>query len=229
MCVCCVWPRYTVLESSQPLTGAVRQAVLMLTIYRRHSRKCAHRSKGGEWRKCNCPINLEGQLGTKYVRESLGIRSWEAAQVKVRDLEAQSLFPEEVETAPVTVEQAIAMFLRDAKARQISDVWYGKLRYTLETQLAQFATNHGLHYIPEIGLEHLREFRAGWKDSPISAVKRLERIRSFFRFCQASGWISTNPAGAVKAPKVTAPPTLPFDRQEFRSGRFRRSAEIHSS
>src|SRR5688572_10870422 len=64
-------------------------------------------------------------------------------------------------------------------------------------------------------MNSIREFRATWKDAPISALKRLERVRSFFRFCQASGWISTNPAAAVKPPKITTPPTLPFDDGEF--------------
>ena len=189
----------------------------MLTIYRRHSRKCPHRSKGRQWRKCNCPINLEGQLGEKYVRESLGIRSWEAAQAKVRDLEAESLFPDEepIEDGPVTIEHAVDEFLKDAKARHVADSTYTKLRYTLQIQLKEFARSKGFVNIREFDVSSIREFRQTWKDAPISALKRLERVRSFFRFCQASGWVQTNPAAAVKPPKITTPPTMPFDQKEF--------------
>jgi integrase/recombinase XerD len=189
----------------------------MLTIYRRHSRKCPHRLKGRDWRKCNCPINLEGQLGTKYVRESLGIRAWEAAQAKVRDLEAQSLFPgEQTSDVPVTIDSAVEHFLNDAKARHVADVTHTKLRYTLYVQLRDYAKHKGFIHVREFDVSSIREFRATWaNNAPITAVKRLERVRSFFKFCQASGWITTNPAASVKPPKVTAPPTLPFDRQEF--------------
>lgn len=188
----------------------------MLSIFRRHSRKCPHRSKGREYRKCSCPINLEGALGDKYIRESLGIRSWDAAQARVRELEAQSLFPEEVKEAAITIEHAVERFLKDTKARRVAAVTYGKLRYTLEVQLVEYATTKGLRFIHEFNMDGIRDFRATWtKDSPITAVKRLERVRSFFRFCQASGWITMNPAAGVKPPKVTSPPTLPFDYKEF--------------
>jgi site-specific recombinase XerD len=52
-------------------------------------------------------------------------------------------------------------------------------------------------------------------DAPITASRNLERIRNFFRFCQDAGWIARNPAKAVKPPKVTQSPTLPFDAEEF--------------
>ena len=188
----------------------------MLTIFRRHSRKCPHRSKGREWRKCNCPINLEGQLGSKYIRESLGLRSWEAAQALVRDLEAQSLFPaEEKSDEAVTIEHAVDQYLKDAKARHVADVTYTKLRHTIGKQLKEFAKSKGFVHIREFDVNSIREFRATWQVASITALKRLERVRSFFRFCQVSGWVQTNPATAVKPPKVTTPPTMPFDQKEF--------------
>jgi integrase len=45
-------------------------------------------------------------------------------------------------------------------------------------------------------------------------VKKLERLRGFFRFCNQAGWITSNPALAIKPPKVTDPPTLPFTNEE---------------
>jgi integrase/recombinase XerD len=50
-----------------------------------------------------------------------------------------------------------------------------------------------------------------------SAQTRLGYVRSFLRFCQASGWMSANPAVAVKAPRSQSPPTLPFDEAEVES------------
>ncbi|HTM04449.1 MAG TPA: tyrosine-type recombinase/integrase, partial [Vicinamibacterales bacterium] len=48
----------------------------------------------------------------------------------------------------------------------------------------------------------MREFRTSWPDSPISAAKNLERLRSFFRFCMDANWLDSNPASPLKPPKV---------------------------
>ena len=43
-----------------------------------------------------------------------------------------------------------------------------------------------------------------WITGALYAVKNIERLRSFFRFCERMKWTSENPALALKAPKVTA-------------------------
>lgn len=60
-----------------------------------------------------------------------------------------------------------------------------------------------------------RAFRATWTLHNSAASKRLDYMRAFFRFAQDSEWVTENPAKKVKAPKVTAPPTLPFSREEM--------------
>ena len=49
----------------------------------------------------------------------------------------------------------------------------------------------------------------------MAALKKLERLRSFFRFARGSKWIAENPATELKSPKVTARPTLPFTHEEM--------------
>ena len=44
--------------------------------------------------------------------------------------------------------------------------------------------------------------------------KRLETVRSFFKFCEDAGWCVGNPAKAVKAPRADPDPTLPFSDEE---------------
>jgi hypothetical protein len=60
----------------------------MLTIYRRHRRDCNHRSEGRRYRRCHCPIWVDGILDEKEIRESLNCRDWQRAQDLVRDWEA---------------------------------------------------------------------------------------------------------------------------------------------
>ena len=50
---------------------------------------------------------------------------------------------------------------------------------------------------------------------PVSAVKRLEYLRAFLRFCNESGWVESNPAQTLKQTKVTHRPTMPFDVEEI--------------
>lgn len=87
--------------------------------------------------------------------------------------------------------------------------------HLLFRRLKAFAESEGIRYIGEFDLATVRKFRATWPDSAISALKKLERLRSFFRFVQESGCLTTNPAAKLKNPKFSQPPTLPFTREEM--------------
>ena len=52
-------------------------------------------------------------------------------------------------------------------------------------------------------------------EAATSAVKRLEYLRRFLRFCEESEWIERNPAKAIRPPRVTRKPTLPFEDAEI--------------
>lgn len=60
----------------------------------------------------------------------------------------------------------------------------------------------------ELDLETLRKFRAGWTERNLTSRNKLERLRTFLRFCVDAEWITKNHALKVKAPKVTEPPTI---------------------
>lgn len=50
-----------------------------------------------------------------------------------------------------------------------------------------------------------------------STGKKLERLKSFFRFCAAHQWLETNSAAVIRNPKVTINPTVPFDEAEMQA------------
>jgi integrase len=89
-----------------------------------------------------------------------------------------------------------------------------KRRELLEGKLLPFCDAAGYDILKHLDVDVLRKFRASWAYSPLSARKRLEYLRSFFRFCQDSGWLDRNPAMAVKGSKVEQNPTLPFSDAE---------------
>lgn len=105
-------------------------------------------------------------------------------------------------------------FLKDANARNIRLSTIKNLRVVLE-DLKRFAEKKGYRSLRQFDLEALREFREGWTYAPVTAHKKIERLRSFFRFCKESGWIKENPCERLKPPKVSQLPTLPFTEEEF--------------
>jgi site-specific recombinase XerD len=137
------------------------------------------------------------------------MRSWEAGQDLLRQWESKG-----PKTALMSVEDAVARFLEDAEARHLAEATIGKQKVLL-ARLYAFADEIGIKYVSQLTAESVAKFRSGWTDSPISATKKLERLRSFFRFCAGMKWVEENPADALKAPKVKPKPTLPFAAEEF--------------
>lgn len=144
------------------------------------------------------------------------MRDWEKAQEKIREWEAGDAAPVTLEPAPesMTIEKAKTDFLADAEARKLkpSSVY----RYTmLFRQLEQFAKAEGIRFLKQLDTSTLRRFRASWKDGDLAGLKKLDRLRSFFRFARENGWSADNPAQAIKNPKVVLRPTLPFSHEEM--------------
>src|SRR5262249_3108735 len=150
----------------------------MLYPYRRHLAACPHKDKGSKWKKCDCPIWVTGRLASgRYLKESLDIRSWEGAQFKIREMETIDLLPKEEEKPDIDVDDAVTKFLADAKARHLTPATQVKLGGLLKKQLLDFCKGKGLERLSQMTPDVLRTFRAGWKDAPISALKKFERLR----------------------------------------------------
>ena len=79
----------------------------------------------------------------------------------------------------------------------------------------QYCESKGYQQLVDLNVDALRGFRKTWKFAATSAVKRLEYLRGFLRFCEESEWIERNPAKAIKPPKVTHKPTMPFEEPEI--------------
>ena len=57
----------------------------VLNLWRRYLRHCPHRMR--TYKKCGCPIWVQGTLNGKWLKKSLDLRNWEAAQKLVCDWE----------------------------------------------------------------------------------------------------------------------------------------------
>lgn len=184
----------------------------MLTIYRRHRKDCAHKGEGRKYRRCRCPIWMDGFLGGQEIRESLRMADWQKAQDRVREREAEDRPTSQPEQT--TVAYAWKEFLADTEARKLSESTIRKYKL-LNRQMTDFAQRRGFRHLNEFDLPAVSQFRSEWKDGPRSSAKKLERLRSFFRFAQKRKWVPENPASDLKAPKATLCPTLPYTREEM--------------
>ena len=185
----------------------------MLTAYRRHQKTCPHREEGRRYRRCRCPIWADGILSGQVFRKSVDTRNWEVATARIRDWEFDGRVTAD-EPTQIAIAGACTRFMADAESRSLSRGTLKKYQALL-TQLEDFAAGAGLRYLHQLDVDWLRKFREHWKDSPISATKKIERLRSVSRFWHEAGWITANYAKKIKAPKITAPPTLPFSRDEL--------------
>ncbi|HWA94576.1 MAG TPA: tyrosine-type recombinase/integrase [Terracidiphilus sp.] len=176
----------------------------MLTIFRRHLKTCKFAAKGRRHRHCNCPLAVEGRLHGAIVRQSLDLRSWEAAQKLVRDWEIQG-------KKPVTVDEAADRFLTDRESSGLGAAQLGKYKNVVSELKAAV----GSMPLRNVSVDDIRRIKESWKLSPITVQKRLERVQKFFTFCVDSEWLERNPAKRVKLPPAKYDPTMPFTDEEM--------------
>lgn len=211
---------------------ASEYTVAMVTLYKRHLARCKHgKTPGSEnrgVRSCGCPIWAQGVLQGRRIRRSTGCTSFKAAEELVKRWEeegnttARSSFHE----IPFTIHR----FLDDARARGITESSIKKYRNLLQRPkdeapknqrprsitLEEFCAEKGFLSLADITINDLREFRERQLDSPISAAKKLERLKAFFKFGVESGWISASPAARIKPPSLKGTlATLPLTDEEI--------------
>jgi site-specific recombinase XerD len=91
------------------------------------------------------------------------------------------------------LDAAIEKFLEEAKTRNLAAETIRKRREFLEGKLLAYCNRKGYRHLRDLTVDRLRDFRHGWKYSPLSAAKRLEYLRAFCRFCVEAGWMERNP------------------------------------
>jgi integrase len=185
----------------------------MLNLFRRHLKACPYSSR--RYRRCRCPIWVEGSLRGEKVRRSLDLTSWAAASDLIAQWNAAGEIGVVKPEVP-TIKEAVTKFLDDARARHLGWESMRKYENLLERRCLPWCEANGYGKLKQLDVDALRRFRATWEDGASYATKNLERLRAFFRFCHQAGWIKTNPAMALKPQKATAKPTLPFSRDEMK-------------
>lgn len=116
---------------------------------------------------------------------------------------------------PSTLETASQKFLADCAARNLSETTIYKYRLVLN-QLQTFATKHGYQLLSQLTKDVLLSFRASWDNKALSGGKKLEHLKTFFRFCYDAGWTKKDEARTIAPPEVKPKQVLPFTTEEFK-------------
>jgi len=90
---------------------------MTLTLYRRHKRTCPNFAKArrGVQKKCNCKFWVDGVIGGREVRRSLGTRDSKKANEKVHEWESKERIVER--GTAVTLAEAWTSLIADLEAR----------------------------------------------------------------------------------------------------------------
>lgn len=189
----------------------------MHTFRSHNPQKCKFTSRAD--RRCKCPMWVVGRDRNglfirkplhRFLRQPTFIRDWTRAQEDLRRYE----LGETDTTLKPTIADWRDKFLNDSNARNLSQETIRKYKL-LFSQLEKFSAVKGIVAADKIQLDDLTEFRATWKDGPLSSLKKLERLRSVYRFAVKRKWVSENLAKEIKTPVVADNPTLPFTDDEM--------------
>ncbi|MGE0393083.1 MAG: tyrosine-type recombinase/integrase [Vicinamibacterales bacterium] len=180
----------------------------MLRLYRRHRKTCPQTSE--RYRRCACPIYVEGTVGGESIRKSLDLTSWTAATNVIAKWNTAGKIGQVRSEVP-TIAEAIEKFLDDARARGLKDATLRSYTNTLRNRLLAICARKGIRELRDLTVSDLRDVRSAWTLAASTQRMALEQIRAFMRFCEESEWIAKNPATRVKGPKVEQKPTLPLE------------------
>src|SRR5262245_51558270 len=92
----------------------------MLKAYRRHLKTCPQRTKGREYKFCDCPVWSDGMLHGKRVNQSLDTRNWERALQRLRILEEPNEPDAATASADIALSHAIESYMNDVRSRNLA-------------------------------------------------------------------------------------------------------------
>ena len=189
--------------------------MLNVHVYVRHRKTCPHKSQRF-WKKCSCPKWITWHRDGKEYRQSSDSEDWNIAADMARKIESQYRSAGVPHLPPQqTLKMAVNLFLLDRESQHLADSTISKLRTMFEKQMLTWFDDNGVRLLTDVNLPHLQAWRSTWKDGPLAAKKKQERLRGFFYFCQRNKWISDNPALGLSRIKADVRPADHFTRKEF--------------
>jgi hypothetical protein len=167
----------------------------------------------------------------KFRRQSTGQWEWVDAKAIAEKWEAAArwdgkdgnqsvdfseMVPESEEHPRVTVAEATEAYITRCQNRGIQPTSLAKYR-TFVNQLHAFASDRGYVYLDQLGVADMDRFYGSWKDGVKAKSKKLDRLKSFVKFCVKRKWLGEDIAGNLQMPagsSITLP-KAPFTAEEL--------------
>lgn len=189
----------------------------MLTLFKRHTGKCREErgEKPRDYRRCPCPIHVEGSLGGEKIRKGLNQTSWEAAENLIRDWIKAGRIGAETKRTPLKT--AVELFLAEAESRNLAEESVRLYRRFIGRQLPSWAESEGILTVQELTFTRLVAWKSSWKFKAATQAKRLELLKRFCRFCVSAGWMEKSPVESFKPPQSDSEEKIPFTSEEMKA------------
>lgn len=157
---------------------------MSLKLLTRHKSKCPDRKKGFFYRRCECPLHVEGwKKNGEYVRRQ-ALASLLQLKEPICDVsEAEEMLERYENGLPVvavaaeekTIEEAIRFFLVDL-ANEVSEPTIKKYLLLLE-ELHQFAKANGYRFLKQFPKDAILIFRTEWdKERTVESIPAFRTV-----------------------------------------------------
>lgn len=187
---------------------------MALRLIRRHLKDCPQTST--TYRRCRCPIHVYGTLAGEKLRKALDQTSWEAASELITSWTASGEIGVVKVQAPTPREavEELPRRLRSTEARLGGDAQVPPSARGPVPSLGR-AQGHQQHSPRD--RRWPAAVSSGLRPIVLSTRRRTSSgCGPSCGFATRPAGIKDNPAKAVKPPKVTQTPTLPFSRDEMK-------------
>jgi site-specific recombinase XerD len=197
---------------------------LTVRIITRHSADCPDRSKGADWKECECLKSLlvyDGGGSGKNRKVATGARSWKAAEAFRADyVDNHNPYKIALERREATeaarskpIAEAIADYIADMRARSLASGTTSNVRAQL-SRMAESLKPKPV-YLSDVTIDSLSKWRATWVSSDGTAHTKVSNLKTFFTFAVGRKWISESPADPLKRPKVSGGKTAVFSDEQL--------------
>lgn len=144
------------------------------------------------WKRCDCLIHMTGSLGGTFNRRQTGKSNWDEAKAVAAALETAGSWdapallaaPQEAPATPrVSITDATEAYLARCRNRGLTDSSLSKYRTSIK-QLRAYCDSRGYVMLDQLTIADMDRFYASWKDGKRAGAKKLERLKSFVKFCR---------------------------------------------
>src|ERR1700687_455454 len=182
----------------------------MLTLQRRHSKKCRDQNKGPNFLKCrgHCPLRVCGTAEGRRVRISLKTRDLQRAARRITEIE---------DRASGKPRKSIADAIESFHAQHHGDQSETKRKYKrILGFFSDFCGQAEIYYVGRVQLEDMDRYALWRNKANWTWIKEVELLRQFFEFCRDREWTTKNPAKGLKRPiMIEANDIVPYTQNEI--------------